>query len=160
MDQEPTKHTFKQYLFFLFGQQFSLLGSIIVYFVITWWVTVETGSAVYLAIMSFLFFIPQIIVTPIAGVLSDKLDRKKIVILIDGFQAFVTFFLFLIFFLKISNVWLIITINTLRSTLQAIHLPTVNAIAPTMVPKEKLSRINGINYLMMIVGPILAGFLL
>ncbi|MFX1587170.1 MAG: MFS transporter [Promethearchaeota archaeon] len=160
MEQEPTKKTFKQYLFFLFGQQFSLLGSIVVYFVITWWVTVETGSAVYLAIMSFLFFVPQIIVTPIAGVLSDKLDRKKILILIDGFQAFVTFFLFLIFFLKISNVWLIITINTLRSTLQAIHLPTVNAITPTMVPKEKLSRINGINYLMMIVGPILAGFLL
>lgn len=160
MDQEPTKKTFKQYLFFLFGQQFSLLGSIVVYFVITWWVTVETGNAVYLAIMSFLFFVPQIIVTPIAGVLSDKLDRKKILILIDGFQAFVTFFLFLIFFLKISNVWLIITINTLRSILQAIHLPTVNAIVPTMVPKDKLSRINGINFLMMIIGPILAGFLL
>jgi len=160
MDQEPTKKTFKQYLFFLFGQQFSLLGSIVVYFVITWWVTIETGNAVYLAIMSFLFFIPQILVTPIAGVLSDKLDRKKILILIDGFQAFVTFFLFLIFFLRLLNVWLIITISTLRSILQAIHLPTVNAIVPTMVPKNKLSRINGINFLMMIIGPILAGFLL
>ncbi|MFX1494033.1 MAG: MFS transporter [Promethearchaeota archaeon] len=160
MDQVPTKKTFKQYLFFLFGQQFSLLGSVVVYFVITWWITAETGSAVYLAIMSFLFFIPQILVTPIAGVLSDKLDRKKILILIDGFQALVTFFLFLIFFLKILNIWLIITISTLRSILQAIHLPTVNAIVPTMVPKDKLSRINGINYFMMIIGPILAGVLL
>lgn len=35
----------------------------------------------------------------------------------------------------------------IRSIFQAIHLPTVNSIIPAMVPKEKLTRINGINYL-------------
>ncbi len=40
MKQTPSKTNFRHYLYFLFGQQFSMLGSLIVGFTITWWITI------------------------------------------------------------------------------------------------------------------------
>ena len=77
MEELPTKKSFRHYLYFMAGQQFSLLGSGIIGFVITWWITVETQSILYLSLATFLIFLPQVIVTPFAGVLSDRLNRKS-----------------------------------------------------------------------------------
>jgi len=50
MHTEPSDKSFKSYLFFWLGQLFSLLGSSIIGFVITWWIADTTGSAIYLSI--------------------------------------------------------------------------------------------------------------
>jgi DHA3 family macrolide efflux protein-like MFS transporter len=164
MGDLPTKKSFKHYLYFMFGQQFSLLGSGIVGFVITWWITIETGSAVFLSIASFLIFLPQVIVAPFAGVLSDRLNRKWIIAIVDSLQALLTFMLFLLFLVDIINIWLILTIHTFRNILFAVQVPTFQAIIPSMVPKDKLSRINGANFLfngvIFMIGPVLSAILL
>jgi DHA3 family macrolide efflux protein-like MFS transporter len=163
MEEVANKKTFRHYLCFLFGQQFSLLGSMIVGFVVTWWLTVETGSAVILSLSVFLMFIPQIIITPISGVISDRWSRKAIIAISDSLQAVVTFVLFCIFLLDIPNIWLVLGINTFRSALFAFQLPAVSALIPAMVPKDKLSRINGVNFLfsslIFSIGPLVAAVL-
>ena len=98
MKELPTKKSFRHYLYFMAGQQFSILGSGIIGFVITWWITVETQSILYLSLATFLIFLPQVIVAPFAGVLSDRLNRKTIIFTVDSLQAVLTFGLFLIFF--------------------------------------------------------------
>ena len=40
METTADQKTFKQFLYMLFGQQFSLLGSSVVQFVIIWWITI------------------------------------------------------------------------------------------------------------------------
>jgi len=164
MEQTPTKKTQRHYLYFLFGQQSSMLGSMIVGFVITWWLTVETGSVVILSISTFLMFIPQIVVTPLSGVLADRWNRKTIIAISDSLQAFVTFLLFVLFLIDIQNIWLILGINTFRAGLFAFQMPAVQSIIPTMIPKKHLSRINGINFLfsglIFSIGPVIAATLL
>ena len=137
----------------------SLLGSSVVYFVITWWITVEYQSALFLSIASFLFILPMTISMPIAGVFSDRINRKTLILIVDSSQAFVTFILILLFLFGIANIWLIFIFISLRAIFQAFHLPTVNAIIPTMVPKEKLTRINGINFMFTGVVQLLAPFI-
>ncbi|MFX1554024.1 MAG: MFS transporter [Promethearchaeota archaeon] len=163
MAETISKKSYRHFFYFLFGQEFSLLGSSIVYFVISWWITVETNNPIYLSLASFLFILPQIFIAPVAGVLADRLNRKHIIIFIDATQAFVTFGLFLLFLFRITNIWLVLLVNTIRSVLQAFHIPTFNAIVPSMVPKGKLNRVNGVNLLfsslIYMVGPILAGIL-
>ncbi len=164
MEELTTKKTFRHYLYFMFGQQFSLLGSGIVGFVIAWWITIETQSAIFLSIAVFLIFLPQVIVSPFAGVLADRMNRKTIIFIVDSLQAVLTFVLFLLFFIGYINIWMIFVIHTLRSVLFAFQIPTVQAIVPSMVPKEKLPRINGLNFLIsgvvFIIGPILSAILL
>ncbi|MCJ7647590.1 MAG: MFS transporter, partial [Candidatus Lokiarchaeota archaeon] len=82
----------------------------------------------------------------------------------DFLQALATLSLIIFMSMGYRELWLIFTILALRSVFQAFHQPTVNAIIPTMVPKEKLSRINGINFLfsgfVQLVAPMFAAMLL
>jgi len=109
-------------------------------------------------------FIPQIVVTPLSGVLADRWNRKTIIAISDSLQAFVTFLLFAFFLIDIQNIWLVLGINTFRSGLFAFQMPAVQSIIPTMIPKERLSRINGVNFLfsglIFSIGPIIAATLL
>ena len=104
----------------------------------------------------------MIFAMPIAGVFSDRWNRKNLIIIVDSSQAFATFILIVLLSMGITDLWIIFSFMALRSIFQAFHQPTVNAIVPTMVPKEKLSRINGINFLasgvVQLIGPVLAAF--
>jgi len=157
------KKAFKRYIFLWSGQLFSIMGSSIVNFAITWWVTVLTGSATLLSISMFMYMLPMAFLTPIAGVLADRWSRKKIVMFADSFQALTTLWIIVLFTLGLATPLVVMLITGLRGIFQAFHVPTVAAITPTMVPKDKLSRMNGFGYLFSsltnIVGPILGAFL-
>jgi DHA3 family macrolide efflux protein-like MFS transporter len=147
MEGMPSQKTFKNYLLFWSGQLFSLFGSTVVFFAITWWITIETGNLIFISIASFLRIISNVIVLPFAGVLSDRLNKKKLILIADSSQVIATVFLIIFFALNITSIYVIFILISIRSIFQAIHLPTVNSIIPAMVPKEKLTRINGINFL-------------
>lgn len=159
-----TEHTFKGYLIFWIGQIFSLLGSSITHFAIIWWLTDTTGSPIVLSVASFFYILPMTIIVPIAGVLTDRLNRKKILIVVDSCMAFIILNLIILFNFGLISPILIIITNGFLGLLQGFHAPTVAAIVPTMVPKEKLSRMNGFNFLfsgfIQIIGPIIAAMFL
>lgn len=159
-----THQSFRNYLFFWAGQLFSILGSSISQFVIIWWLTETTGSLIILSIANFLYVLPLTIIFFIAGVITDRFDRKKIIIIVDSLQAFVMLTIIILFNFGVTNPILIIIINSFQGLFQGFHIPTVSAIVPTMVPKDKLSRINGANFLLrssiQIIGPTLGATLL
>ena len=152
------KSSFSQYLFFWGGQLFSILGSSIVSFSITWWITVTTGSAILLSILSFMYILPMAVLSPIAGVIADRHNRKIIIAIADSLQAMITFCVIILFWLNMAYPAIVVVIMGLRGVFQAFHVPTANAILPSMVPKDKLSRMNGMNYLFTslinIIGPV------
>jgi DHA3 family macrolide efflux protein-like MFS transporter len=163
MEFKPTKETFRSYLFFWSGQLFSLFGSTVINFLLIWWLTTITGSAVIVSIAYFANFVPFVVLIPLAGVFADRFKKKSIILIADSTQAFLTFLLVISFLVNIENIWLVIGVNGVRGIAQAFHQPTTNAVIPSMVPKEKLSRINGINFLfagvVQISGNVVAGIL-
>jgi len=164
MEIQAGQVTFRSYLFFWSGQLVSLLGSSVAQFVIIWWITLETGSPLYLSIASFLGLVPMIILTPFAGVLVDRWSRKALIGIADFLQALVTVVLIFLFWLSSVSIWQVLVLLTVRGIFQAFHSPAVSAIVPLMVPKAKLSRINGLNYLLTgavtLIGPVVAALLL
>ncbi|HUU77333.1 MAG TPA: MFS transporter [candidate division Zixibacteria bacterium] len=158
------KSKFKQYLFYFSGQQASLLGSSIVSFAIIWWLTITTQSELMLGIASLVSLGPYIIAAPISGVLADKYNRKTLLITFDALQAMVTVILSILFLTDNISVAIIFVILGVRGTAQAFHQPVSMAVAPTMVPNDKLSRINGLSYLFSgvvnIIGPVVGAALL
>ena len=164
MEELADQSTLRSYLFFWSGQLVSLMGSLIVQFAITWWITVITGSVFFLAIGTFFYFLPMIFIAPIAGVLTDRWNRKALIAVVDSFQSLVTVWIIVLFYLGIADPLVVILINSLRGVCQAFHMPAVSAIVPTMVPKNKLSRINGVGYLftslIQVVGPVMGALLM
>jgi len=164
MEIQVNQATFRSYVSFWSGQLISLLGSSVAQFVIIWWITLETQSALYLSIASFLGLVPMVILTPFAGVLVDRWSRKALIGVVDFLQALATVVLIFLFWLSNVSIWQVLTLLTLRGIFQAFHTPAVSAIVPLMVHKSKLSRINGLNYLftgaVTLVGPVVAALLL
>jgi DHA3 family macrolide efflux protein-like MFS transporter len=158
MENGTNKSSFNQYLFFWGGQLCSILGSSIVSFSITWWITVTTGSAILLSILSFMYILPMAVLSPIAGVIADRHNRKIIIAIADSFQAMITLWVIILFWLNMAYPGIVVVIMGLRGVFQAFHVPTANAILPSMVPKDKLSRMNGLNYLFTsvinVIGPV------
>ena len=161
---QANQATFRSYLFFWSGQLVSLLGSSIAQFVIIWWITLETESALYLSIASLLGLTPMVILIPFAGVLVDRWNRKALIGIVDFLQALATVVIIFLFWLDIVSIWQVFALLTLRGVFQAFHNPAVTAIIPTMVPKSKLSRMNGLRFLFIgvvtLMGPIIAALLL
>lgn len=163
MEEIANQETFKNYLLLWSGQLFSLLGSMVVHFIITWWIQEKTNNPIFLAIASLMYFLPMLIATPIAGVLSDRINRKKIILVVDSLQAVATFILILLFLMNFTEIWIIFIFLAIRSIFQGFHYPAISSVIPLMVPKDKLSRINGINFLfsglVQLIGPALAAAL-
>lgn len=163
---EPTanQESFRQYLSFLLGQQFSLLGSSVVQFVIIWWITIETGNPLYLSLAALVGFAPIVILAPFTGVLVDRLNRKTLIMLADFCQSLATIGLIIVFWLGWASIYVVLGLLAVRGIFQAFHAPAVSAIVPSMVPKDKLSRINGLEYVLngvvQLGGPVMAALLL
>ena len=121
MEEIANQETFRNYIIFWSGQLFSLLGSMVVHFMVTWWIQRETENPFFLALSTLLYILPMIIATPIAGVLSDRINRKKIIIIVDSLQAFVTFILIILFILDYTVIWLIFIFIAIRSVFQGFH---------------------------------------
>ncbi len=158
------KPNLRGYIFFWVGQMISLLGSNIVHFAIIWWIAIETKSAIYLSLAVFLAFIPKIILTPFAGVFVDRWSRKKIIGTVDSLQSLAALILIYLFIIDVVKIWYVLLILAVQGSLQAFHEPAVQAIIPLLVPRDKLNRINGLDYLMggiiYLIGPIIAAVLL
>ena len=105
-----------------------------------------------------MYILPMALLTPFVGVIADRHNRKIIIAIADSLQALTTFMVIVLFWFNLAYPIVVVLIMGLRGICQAFHVPTASAILPSMVPKEKLSRMNGINYLFIsvinIIGPI------
>ncbi|MHA1521507.1 MAG: MFS transporter [Promethearchaeota archaeon] len=164
VDSDKSKN-FSMYLQFWAGQIISLLGSSIVMFAIIWELSeMRPGDNTIISLAFFFGFLPQIIISPFAGVVADKFDKKKIILISDSLQALFTLVLIFSFMLNRVTVAQILVINFLRGTAQAFHSPISFTLIPLMVPNDKMTRINGLNFLfnsmVNIIGPVVGAWLL
>lgn len=127
------------------GQFVSLLSSSAVNFAIIIWLSLETGSAEVLAYAAIAAFLPQTIIGPFAGVYIDRWDRKRTMILADGFIAVCTGMMSLLFYLGYSELIFVYILLALRSVGSAFHMPAMQASVPLLAPESELLRIGGIN---------------
>jgi MFS transporter, DHA3 family, macrolide efflux protein len=131
-----------------FGQSFSILGSQIVQFALIWWLTVKTGSATVLTFSSIAGIVPQVLLAPLAGVLVDRWNRRITMMVADGVGAAAAGVLAGLFALGWVQVWHVFLILFIRSCAGAFHWPAMQASTSLMIPKQHLSRIQGLNQML------------
>lgn len=165
MNNQTNTSPWKQKVFrFLSAQTISLLGSSLVQYSIIWYITLSTSSGSMLTISTICGFAPQIVVSLFAGVLLDRYERKKLIMLADGIIAGATLLLAILFLTGYREVWLLFVVLGIRSAGTGIQTPAVNAVLPQIVSKEHLMRINGIHSVLtsltMFLSPAISGVIL
>ena len=131
------------------GQAFSLLGSQLVQFALIWWLTKTTGSATVLATASLVGLLPQVLLSPVAGALVDRWSRRAVMMISDGTVALATLLLAAFFLSGRAEIWHVYLAMLVRGMAGSFHWPAMQASTSLMVPKEHLSRVQGVNQVLM-----------
>lgn len=145
------------------GQAFSQLSSSVIQFVIMWYLTDKSGSALLLSAAMFIGFMPQAVLGPFIGVYIDRYNRKMIMIISDIFIALASLILVVAgLFGELSTI-LILFVLLLRSIGTAFHQPTLQAVTPQIVPSEELTKCaghtQGLESISMLISPAIAAVL-
>lgn len=138
------------------GQAVSMFGSSLVGFALIWWLTTTTGSATVLATASLAGLLPQALLSPIAGVLVDRNNRRRIMFLSDTTVMLCTLVLTYLFSVGAAEIWHVYLILFIRSAGGAFQFPAMQASTSLMVPQEHLTRVSGLNQMLQGLNQIVA----
>ena len=146
------------------GQMLSLLGTNMTGFALTIWTWQVTQQATAMALVGFFAFAPTVFVSPIAGALVDRYDRKKVMQVADLAAGLPTVVVLLLYVTGNLQIWHLFITGAISGTFQSFHFPAYSAAVTMMLRKEQYGRANGMlaaaQFASMIFAPIVAAILL
>ena len=153
----------KNFIIIVIGQIISLFGNSIQRFSMSLYLLAFTGSTATFANILAISTIPYILFAPIAGRLSDKINRKKIMVYLDLFCSILIGVYAFILFKGNDSVLIVGTVMFMLSVCATLYGPAVTSSIPQIVEEDKLTSANGVinqvGSIVNFVGPILAGVL-
>jgi MFS transporter, DHA3 family, macrolide efflux protein len=158
----------RTFLIVWLGQVVSLLGSKLTEFALGFWILEqtyrETGTITQFALTILFIYLPKVIISPLAGVLVDRLNRRYAMILSDLGTGIITATVLLLVLSHHLEVWHIYIAVTVSSSLNAFQQPAYLAAIAQLVPPQNLSRANGMVQasfaIAKITAPVIAGLLM
>lgn len=141
----------------------SVVGGNVLGFAMILFLVDFTGSAAMLGIITAVSQIPTVFITPFAGMIADRLNKKKLIVCFDFLTAATNFFFL---YLLLSQTYTIFNITVLRMVKISIVIfaqTTFGASVPRIVKQEQLIAANGviqsIAAIGLIAGSVLGGIL-
>ncbi len=146
------------------GQIVSILASGMSGFALTLWMYQQTQSATAMGLMQVFYITPFLILSPIAGVMVDRYNRKLMMMVSDLATFVGTLFILILFAIGKLQFWHLYLANILYGLGNTFQWPAYSAAISTMIPKEQYGRANGLMSLLDagpgVLSPLLAGALL
>lgn len=159
-NEQSTQELRNIYLY-SFGKTVSIFGSSIYSFALGLYVLQITGSAWNFAITLILGTIPMIVMNPFAGVIADKVDKKKLVVCMDLLSGGLLITVYILNSNYGLNLFIIYTTTFLLTVFTTFFGIGLESAKPNIVSKERLMSINSISKIIdsvsLILGPMLGG---
>jgi MFS family permease len=129
-----------------------------------WLVLALTGSATYLGLDAFLQQLPIMLFTLIGGVLADRLDRRRTLLMSQYVQTATAAVLALLVYFGYVRIWHILALSFLTGCAQAFGGPAYQSLIPSLVDKRDLTNAIALNSIQFnvarMIGPLIAGAVL
>lgn len=147
------------------GQAVSILGSWIQQVALSWLIYRLTGSVALLGVTTFAALLPQLIVGPLAGAWTDRHDKRRLLIVVQGILAVQALVLAGLTAFELIGPALIVAMSLLLGVLNAFDTPLRQSLIGSFVGRrEDLPNALALNAMLFnagrFVGPPLAGVLL
>ncbi len=146
------------------GQIISVLASNMSWFALTIWAFEKTGSATILGVLQVSFLLPFLVVSPIAGAMVDRYNRKLMMMVSDLGAVTATTGILILNATDNLEIWHMGVASAIYGLSGTFQWPAYMAAISTMVPKEQYGRANGMMSLIdsgpAVFSPMLAGALL
>lgn len=139
----------------------SMLGTSIYTFAIGLHVLKLTGSGLSFAATLLFGLVPMVIFNPVAGVIADRFDKKKIVVIMDSLNGVLFISLYIASSFSDLNLIMIYTSAFLTTVFTTIFGISMESAKPNIVSDDRLMQINSaskiVNSISSILGPVLGG---
>ena len=163
MTNQTNSNSLRAFLIIWIGQLVSLVGSQLTGFALGVWVYDETRSVSWLAVTQIAFAAPQVLFSPLAGVLADRWNRRTAMIVSDFGAGLAVLAAAILYLTNRLQPWMVIPINLWMAAFIALMWPAYTASITLLVPKVQYGRANGFvqlgEALTQIAGPAMAGAL-
>ena len=158
------KKSFSKFLIIWIGSLISSMGSGLTAFALGVYVYKTTQSATYVSMVTLCAFFPTILLSPVAGVMADRFDRKLMMIIGDSFSALGLFYILLNMIygsIRISHICIGVAISAVFCSLTE---TSYKASITDLLNEEEYAKASGLVQLAgsskYLISPMLAGFLL
>jgi MFS family permease len=155
----------RNFRLFFAGQSISLIGTWMTRVATSWLIYRLTGSALLLGLVSFAGQIPTFLLAPFAGVLVDRLDRRKMLVWTQALAGLQSLALAVLTLAKVINVHEVLWLSVLQGLINAFDMPGRQAFLVQMVEdKQDLGNAIALNSSIVnmarLIGPALAGIVI
>lgn len=152
----------KDFTLVVIGQIISLFGNATLRFALPLYLLNLTGSSALYGTVMACAFIPSILLSPVGGIVADRVNKRNVMVILDFFTAAVI----LVFFLLMDGGNIIVLLTATLMLLYGIagaYQPSVQASIPALVAPGNImaanSIINTISSFSSLTGPVLGGIL-
>ncbi|NNC75179.1 MAG: MFS transporter, partial [Acidimicrobiia bacterium] len=151
-----TNPGFRTFLVVWAGQLVSLIGTNLTGFALAIWVYQETGSTTQLSFVLLATSLPQLLITPFAGALVDRWDRRWAMLLSDTGAGVGTIVIVVLLATDSLQIWHLYPILAVSGMFQAFQWPAYTAATTLLVSKENYGRAAGMVQLAEAIGQVIA----
>lgn len=159
-----TEKSFGKFMLLWSGDFISAIGSGLTSFGLGVYIFQQTGKASLMALVTLLAFLPSLLLSPIAGVLADRYDRRLLMILGDSLSAVGLLFILVSMLQGEAQLWQICVGVTISSVFASLLEPAYKATITDLLNPEQYSKASGLVQIAgsakYLISPVLAGFLL
>ena len=142
-----TKNKLRDFYILWSTQSLSQLGSEITAFALTLWLYDTTGSALGTAALRICTYTPYILMSIFAGALTDKLDKKKTMLVCDLLAALTTITVFVLYKTDTLAIWHLYLINAVSGLMNTVQQPASEVTYTMIIPKEYYQKTGGLQQL-------------
>jgi MFS family permease len=122
------------------GQLVSTFGDAFYSIALGVWTLSVTHSTAYMGMLMAVTSLSGVIVSPFAGVLVDRLNRKRLLILMDFIRGISIVLIALAAFQMVLKIWMITMAGILLGVCGAIFRPGINSVIPDLVSESKIEN--------------------
>lgn len=156
---------YPNYRLFYYGQSISLIGVWVQNIAMGWLLYRLTGSALLLGTVAFAQQIPSLFIMPFAGVLADRFNRRRVLIISQAAAMMVAFVLAFLVLSDLITIPVIIILAAVNGVILAFDTPFRNSFVPDMITeKQDLGNAIALNSslynLARFIGPPIGGVLI
>ena len=135
----------RNFMILWLGQFISKAGNAVYDIAAMWYVLQKTGSTTRMGITLVCSFLPAIVVSPAAGLIADRFDRKKIIIIADFTQGLIMGVMTLLMYLNLLTISQMYLLSALMSITGAFFSPAISSSIPAIVKEENLINANNLS---------------
>jgi MFS family permease len=156
---------FRNYRLFFAGQSISLIGTWMQRIAMPWLVYHLTGSAFLLGLVSFAGQIPTFLLSPVAGVVTDRFSKYGVLVTTQVISLAQALILAILSLTGVIQIWHLVVLSMLLGCVNAFDVPSRHSLVVEMVEKkEHLGNAIALNSMMFngarLIGPSVAGLIL